>query len=153
MKKIGFKKFLLALMLLPTFVTAETVVNECYTGSEYGVLGCKYDNVKGVKQDDFKLYQMSCGLLNNGLACFSLGFSYAKGKGVKQDDFKAVEFSQKACGLNDGFGCALLGALYEDGRGIKQSNIKALEYYGKACDLKSKGGCQMYAELKRKMGV
>ncbi|CAC9592378.1 hypothetical protein [uncultured Gammaproteobacteria bacterium] len=119
MKKIGLKKLLLALMLLPTFVTAGTVLNECNTSSECGILG----------------------------------LSYANGTGVKQDDFKAVALFQKACGLNSGLGCTFLRALYEDGRGIKQSSIKALEYYGKACDLKDKFGCQMYAELKRKMGV
>ncbi len=155
MKKIGFKKLLLALMLLPTFVTAGTVLNECNTGFECRILGQKYTNGRGVKQDDFKaveFYQKACGL-NSGLGCTFLGFSYAKGKGVKQDDFKAVALHQKACGLNSWLGCIFLGALYEEGIGIKQSSIKALEYYGKACDLKDKFGCQMYAKLKRKIRV
>jgi TPR repeat protein len=156
MKKIGFKKLLLALMLsvlLPTFATADTVANECNTGFECVILGFSYGEGKGVKQDSFKavaLYQKACGL-NNGDGCTFLGVSYGEGKGVKQDDFKAVEFSQKACDLNNGSGCALLGAIHQDGRGIKQSNIKALEYYGKACDLKTKAGCEMYALLKQKI--
>jgi hypothetical protein len=76
MKKIGFKKLLLALMLLPTFVTAGTVLNECNTGFWCNHLGFLYEKGKGVKQDVFKaveFYQKACGL-NDDLGCFNLGF-------------------------------------------------------------------------------
>jgi TPR repeat protein len=93
MKNLIISMSLLVLLgLLPAFVNADSVVNECNTGSECANFGYKYYIGEGVKQDDFKaveIYQKACGL-NYGGGCFNLGLMYSNGEGVKQDDFKAV---------------------------------------------------------------
>jgi hypothetical protein len=50
---------LVLLGLLPAFVNADSVVNECNTGSECANFGDKYYIGEGVKQDDFKAVELN----------------------------------------------------------------------------------------------
>ena len=98
---------LVLLGLLPAFVNADSVVNECNTGSECANFGYKYYIGEGVKQDDFKaveFYQKACGL-NYGRGCSNLGVSYEYGEGVRKSGIKALEYYGKACDLKSVIGC------------------------------------------------
>jgi TPR repeat protein len=130
-------------------VNADSVVNECNTGSECANFGYKYYIGEGVKQDDFKaveFYQKACGL-NYGGGCFNLGLLYSNGEGVKQDAtalksscLTPLPLAYEIPRLEQPLPVFKPHAFWKNSTAL-QDDFKAVEFFQKACGLNYGGGC------------
>jgi len=100
-------------------------------------LGWRYENGKGVPQDDKKAVEwyQKAARLGDASAMRRLGDMYEEGRGVSNSDKKAVKWYRKAAGLGDASAMSELGWRYENGKGVPQDDKMALEWYRKAVAL------------------
>jgi len=100
------------------------------------VLGCRYEQGNGVKQDEKRaivLYNLASeqGYAN---AQFNLGVMYREGRGVDKDEKHAVELYTLAADQSHPKAQFNLGNMYADGRGVDKDEKRAVEFYTLAAD-------------------
>ncbi len=105
-------------------------------GSAYNKLGEKYQNGKGVEQDQQKAVEFyrKGAELGNPYAMGNTGFMYEKGFGVDQDYGEAVRWYEQGANLENRFSQAKLGYLYLYGLGVDRDIEGAKRWYLKAVD-------------------
>ena len=80
-------------------------------------LGVRYDNGRGVRQDDseaVRWYRLAADQ-GHAVAQFNLGVMYANGRGVPQDDTEAVLWYRLAADRGDADAQNNLGVMYQTG--------------------------------------
>ncbi|MCK8908404.1 sel1 repeat family protein [Haemophilus influenzae] len=115
------------------------------------ILGVKYANGRGVKQDDVEAVKWFRKAAEQGDADAqaSLGSFYSAGRGVRTDYTEAVKWFKKSAENGSAIGQFKLGLSYLLGLGIQGDRTVAKEWLGKACDNGHQAGCEYYGKLNR----
>eukprot|EP00729_Bicosta_minor_P032697 gene32697-biopygen16471 len=97
-------------------------------------LGYRYENGKGVQQDDVeaaKWYRKSAEA-GHATAQYNLGSMYDNGQGVEQDHVEAATWYRKVAEAGYANAQYNLGLMYRDGEGVEQDHVEAAKWFRKS---------------------
>ena len=133
--------FALALAVIPVGVDAQApelaqlrALAEQGNAVAQNNLGVRYDNGRGVPEDDaeaVRWYRLAADQ-EYAIAQFNLGLMYRHGEGVPEDDVEAVRWYRLAAEQGNAVAQNNLGNMYYNGEGVPEDDVLVYMWYNLA---------------------